>query len=397
MKSGSKYHFLILFCVTLLLAGAVGMTSTVLSVFIPYIKSALSLSNTQASSITTIRSFGAAVFILFVDKYIKKFGLRKATFIGMLILAAAFSLFAASRSYLTVCIAALLIGVGNSASGIVVCSLIVYKWFDTRKDFFLSIASTGSGFAGILCPPVVTHIIETRSLSASLYFAAMLVIIFGIITFMILRDSPEEYGIKAYRDDSRSAARSYGGDASSTAMFCTFIVAFLIGLTCLSTGTLSASLYRSVGFDPYLVSFAVSSMAIAIMISKLLFGIVVDKKGSFAGYCVFCTCFSLGQIFNCLAGLKIAPLMFVATVLGGMGTVLSTLGITTISREFSSEESFAKKLKNFQFVYTIGGACSGLYVGTAADIMGSYVRAWYGILIMTLVMFALVITAFKKR
>ena len=397
MKPGSKYHFLILFSVTLLLACAVAMTSTVLSVFIPYIKSELSLSNTQASSITTIRSFGAAVFILFVDKYIKRFGLRRAAFIGTLILAAAFFLFGVSRSYLPVCIASLLTGFGNSACGIVVCSIIVYKWFDTRKDFFLSIASMGSGFAGILCPPVVTHIIETRSLAASLYFMSILIIILGAVTLVILRDSPEEYGIKAYNDGARSAAKSYGGDASSVTMTCCFIAVFLIGLTCLSSGTLSASLYRSVGFDPYIVSFAVSSMGIAIMISKIIFGVIVDRKGSFTAYCVFCICFSLGQIFNCLANLMIVPLMFAGTFLGGMGTVLSTLGITTVSREFSSEETFTGKLKNFQFVYTIGGACSGLYVGTAADITGAYVRAWYGILIMTLVMFALVITAFRKR
>ncbi len=392
-----SYSYLVCFAVMLQMACSLGMSAAVLSVFIPYVRDSLGLSNAQASMIVTLRSVSAAVFLVFIDKYIKLLGLRKASFLGTLMLGLGFVVLKAADGYFLVCVAACLIGCSVSACGLVVGSLIIYRWFESGKDVALSVSSMGTGIVGIIMPPVSTYLIENISLDTALLFAGLVAMLFGLISYTIIRNSPEEMGILPYNNGRISLEKAYGEEYGGRINYCLYAVFLLVGLCSLATSTLSASLYRSIGFDPYLVSFAVSVLSISNPVSKLLYGIVTEKKGVRIGALSVTVCLAASALFNCLSGTGVSAFMIIAGVFSGIGITSATLGVASVARTFSSKEYFPRRLRNIQFFNSVGGSLSGIYVGTAAEITGSYVKAWYGILLLSLIAAALLIFAFAYK
>ena len=46
----------------------------------------------------------------------------------------------------------------------------------------------------------------------------------------------------------------------------------------------------------------------------------------------------------------------------------------------SSPETYARTLRNLQFIYSVGGVISGTFPGILADVTGSYIPAYIGFL-----------------
>ncbi|MBR2879207.1 MAG: MFS transporter, partial [Oscillospiraceae bacterium] len=161
---------------TLLLFCNVGLTTSSFSVYQPYLIEIIGLSNTQASTVITIRTLCSMLAIPFVQKYIKICGLRRSLILMTVLAALSFFGFGFAKGFISCCAAAAMLGFCYGLGGTVSVSIAVKRSFTSHQTLALGICSAGTGLATIVWPPIATFFISNFSLRAALWFEALFLV-----------------------------------------------------------------------------------------------------------------------------------------------------------------------------------------------------------------------------
>lgn len=88
------------------------------------------------------------------------------------------------------------------------CSLLIGRWFHARRGLAFGIGTTGSGIATIIMPPLITALIEQRSLSFAFYTEAAITALTSLLILLLIRGRPEELGLRPYTTGEETKALS---------------------------------------------------------------------------------------------------------------------------------------------------------------------------------------------
>ncbi|MEL7604119.1 MAG: hypothetical protein AAGU77_13265, partial [Bacillota bacterium] len=138
MKIRHYGWFIVAGC-TLLLFCTVGLATSAFSVFQPYLIEAGGMSNTQGSAMLTVRSLSAFFAIWFVEKALKRTGLRLGVALAAVGSAASFALFGLSRGFIGYSVAAAVAGAAYGLGGMVPVSMLIDRYFQSHKAAALGI------------------------------------------------------------------------------------------------------------------------------------------------------------------------------------------------------------------------------------------------------------------
>lgn len=363
-----------------------GLGSSAFSLYQPYIISHGGLSNTQGSVVVTVRILFALCSMLFVEKYIKRTGIRWGVTIACLGTSAAFALFAVSSGFISYSIAAAVSGIAYGLGGMVPVSVMINRWFSSHKSLALGLCSAGSGIATILAPPLFTSIIENVSLAAAFMAEAGGVVLIALVVFALLRNDPQAKGLTPLtsgENPKRAVRRDLGGKPLQLNAFMMLAAILMLGMLSNSGFAHLSVLYRTEGFDSATTALLISFVGFAMTVGKCIYGQVVDRLGGYRASYIFFSLLVSGQILCCLAGNGSIVTAFAAMLCLGLGLPLSTVGLTVFAGDASSKEAYTKTIKLYQTVYMTGMLVFGPFPGMIADQTGSYVHAY-----MLLVAFA---------
>lgn len=381
------YSWVICFSCTLLLFCTVGIASSAFSVHQPYIISENGFSNTQASLIITIKSLSSVVFMLFADKVATKFGAMRCAVAMLFVEALGFGLYGLAESVMLYYVGSVLAGISQSIGGMVLASIIISKWFEDRKALAISICSAGTGIATIICPIVVTALAESYSLHVVFYAECAFMALCAVIVLLTMREDPAAKGLKPYtaakHDESKSAA--YGGNAPLSTFVCVVIAVFILGAVMGVDTAYISTLYRGAGHSSAAVAGILSSCGIILIISKLLYGSCVDKFGTYKTNYIFIVLLLIGQLLHCFAASSNLILAYIAEGLMGVGLPVATVGLTVTATDFSSAETFPKRMKIVQVALVLGTLAFSTVPGILADVTGGYLISFQIAFGMTIV------------
>ena len=82
--------------------------------------------------------------------------------------------------------------------------------------------------------------------------------------------------------------------------------------------------------------------------------------------------------------------MYLGSVLCGIGIPPASVGISVWAVEFSTDDTYARVLRNFQMCYTLGGLMMSTLPGYIYDKTGSYSGAFF-LLTFFMVVFTLIV------
>ncbi|MFU8814946.1 MAG: MFS transporter [Pseudomonadales bacterium] len=171
-------------------------------------------------------------------------------------------------------------------------SKLVVGWFDTRRGLALSLLAMGASTAGVLTPPIATALIETFGWRwAFVAYGTITLVAVLPLTLLLLRDPPRPTPqVTADLDDAESL---HGGAAAqplttnrvwkrreylSSPSFWGIVTIFGV-MGCIFSGV-SLHLFAhitDIGIDPLRASLVLSVMAGLALVSKPVFGWLVDK------------------------------------------------------------------------------------------------------------------------
>ncbi len=194
-----NYRYVIAAAGILVLMSCIGLGRLTYPIILPAMKKGLDLTYTQAGLITTGNSAGFVVGSLIAGWLISRWGPRLITSCGMLGLGIALGTIGLSPTYLVSLCAQLIAGMGVGI-GCVGIMAIPASWFiPRRRGAATGVMNIGTGIgttlSGLVLPNVMV-LYEAQGWRISWYIVGLTVMFLSIIVYFVLRDRPEDIGLR---------------------------------------------------------------------------------------------------------------------------------------------------------------------------------------------------------
>lgn len=359
----------------------IGLCTSVHSIYQPYLIERAHLTQSQGSMITTVRCLFSFLAVFCVRAFYGRLGLKLGTAISVFFLAPAYVGFAVFNSYPAFLVSAGLLGIANGLGGTVPMSILMNRWFSSKKALALGICSAGSGCAGVLMPLILTALIEKKSLQTAFFFEAAFVSLLAVLVFILIFDAPKEKGLAAFWDGSGRKNKTEGCGSRSYVftdeMVIMYAAAFLMGAISTPAFGHMTVLYAEAGIAKEQIAAGVSMMGLALLVGKCAFGTITDHMGGRFSTVIFGSFCILGYGACCLSAKRNDIAFYSSYLLVGIGVTLATLGMPVWTSEIFPRESFDKIIHKLTLCYVGGEIIFNELPGVIADKAGSYILAYY--------------------
>lgn len=383
MRTLNRPHYAWLVCLggALSLSTVMGLGANVFSIYQPEILSFHQFTNAQGSWITTTRSLFILLALMTVNQLCERLSLRVVMTLGNLLMGLSCFSFALADTFPMYLFSAALLGVGYCYGGMVPLSVLISRWFQSRRSLALGLSSAGSGISTVFAPTIITGLIQTYGLHTAFALEGVFVLVCTGLIWLLLRSRPEDMGLEPYRtsapDTTKVPApvpevRSDHPRAQRLILFAALLIGGPVG-PCFSH---LAVYYTSEGFDSTLVALLISMMGLAICLGKILCGQVYDRLGGRTGNRFVFGTYLLGLVLCCLAPSQSIVAATAALILFSVGLSITAVSPAVWAQDLSLEENYAKLVRSFTMAYTAGMLLFGPIPGMIADRTGSYLPAY---------------------
>lgn len=416
---------------------SVGIATATFSIYLPYFIKTHGFTNTQTSFLVSMRTIASFSCMFTVTKYFKFFSLRTGMTVAMIGCAGAFVLLGSTGNYLLNCVAVAMLGGCYTFASMYPLTILMTRWFGDKSGVPLGIASCGSGVAAILCPTVITYIIDNYSLSAAFYLDAAMTLATTALIYAFVRDNPGE-GLGTSVAGSSASSNSASGSSASgssasgnsasgnsasgnsasggvsatpkktvathrfreipTTQFKLLMLAIIFNgsLTLAGWGHF-AVLFKTNGYTSMEIAYALSLGGVTLTVSKFFYGFITDRIHTYKSNFVFCSLINVGFWMCLLLPFHYSWLPAAIAVFTGLGCPISTLGIAMWTKEVSSPEHFPENLRKLQTCHQLGGLIFANAPGMLADLTGSYIPSYGIFAVLALTSYIIIQSIYRKN
>ena len=335
---------------------------------------------------------------VFVARYYGWLNCRIGAFVASICVAIGFGLYALNtESYAGLCVASVFTGLGYGLGGMICSTMLIGRWFETNVATVAGIAAVGSGVAAVVLPPIVVAVVNATSLSAAFALEAALALLLGLLVFALLRNFPEDMGLKPYV--SKKAEKGTGKPKRARVnrnvphSFLPVLMVAMVFVGCASVGGNGylGVLFTSEGFSTEAAAALIAVSGACLMVSKLFNGVIFDAIGTRNGSVLFFLLFIGGTGLLCLSDMGSSWLATAAAVMFGLGLSLGTVGISVWSIELAPKGREVQTIRNFQICYALGGFIFMLLPGFLAEAFGTYLVSYAALFFMLIAAAAVIV------
>ena len=381
-RAGFHYAWVIAFSCMFISGGGIGILVNTLGTFIKPVSTSLGLPRAEFSLVTSLSSLATMVTYSFWGRHIARHSIRKTMMITGTLMSALIVMYSFCNHLWQFYACAILIGAMTGSVSTLPVTTIINRWFDRSRGTATGIGSCGSGLAMLIIPMVSAIIVNYGWRSAYRFVGILLFVLIEVIAVFFLRDSPEEKGLKAYGvtgNEVSSETMLTGislAEAKKTMSYKLVVGMGLISGLCNTAITHHVYAYvTDLGYSAGFASWMSSMQMLAMMVSKLLIGVVLDRSTLKAGlYLSIGGYFAAGAFL--LSGSLSMVFVILAVVCAGIGAAMPAMSMAyTMRKLYGSKEysTIAGFCLSFTFLgNTIGTSMSGLIF----DLSGTYNFSW---------------------
>ena len=431
-SDGFFYGWVIVAISVLALIVSNGLSIGGIPVFYKFVQNDLVNSGTVApDKIQSVYGIGSALTFLLAGFFapvagflLQKLSARAMMIIGCFILGAGLVIYSRANSPATVYLAHVFLGTSLGFVGVLVNTVLVSNWFRRRRGTALGIILTGTSFGGVLIPLVSTPLIQNYGWrTAMLLISSVIWVILLPAVFFLVKNRPADIGLAPDGDASnadfgmRSAESKTEdqrpktedrylegltlGQALKTPIFWVFSLCAALIFYAIFVVTQQLNLYLQgtrIGFSPQQASFVQSLLFALSVLGKFLFGWLADRFPATRVMLLSAATMFLSTLAFLYFNDKTVYLFAVLFGLNYGGTFVL---LQLLVADYFGLREYGKILGAVTVIETIGGALGTFLTGKIADADGGdYTEAFYGMIVVTGLAFALVLLLnfmFKKR
>ncbi len=376
------YSWLICFGCALLLFCTGGLCFTGFSVYLPYMRSVLNFSNTQVSVLLFVRSLLSVIGMSFVNRFLKKYEVRRVVTVALLMAAVSFVIYGFSTSYIGCIFAAALSGAAYGFGSMIPVSILISRWFNEHRGLALGVCMASTGVSTFIASPVITWAVDTFSLRTSYLAEAAFVAVMCVLVWVLLRSMPSCLDLEPLGSGEETAVAYASKTASGTRIAIMTAGFLMLGMAANNVASNLSLLYQSVGFDSDRIASVVAFFGISLAIGKCVSGLVVDKVGPYKSCGILFIISMAGCALCCTAGRTGLTIASTAVILIGFGMAVASIAPTSFALRVATEEDYPGILSKFQTSHTLGGLIFTTVPGIIADKTDSYVISYVIMLVL---------------
>lgn len=216
-KKGSfHYGWVVIFTGMLATIGAHGFGRMAYTLILPQMQEGLGLTYAQAGLLSTGNFIGYLACAVIGGFLAARYGTRIVIPISLLLMGVTMLLTGAAQSFEFAFVMRLLTGMGNGGAYVPALALGSTWFFMRRSGFATGIVSGGSGVGILLSSLIVPAIMVTYVMDGwryAWYYLGGLVLLIAILCALLLRNRPEDIGLRAV---GAPAPQAGAGDAASS-------------------------------------------------------------------------------------------------------------------------------------------------------------------------------------
>ncbi|MDD4680448.1 MAG: MFS transporter [Clostridia bacterium] len=375
---------------------SIGLAYNCMSLFIDPLMEQYGLSKTLGSLIVNMQLAGGLCAMVVTGKLINRFGARKISFIAGLVIASGYLIFSTAEKSIICYIAAFVVGLGYGSGSMIPVSTLLTVWFDKKRGFALGAATMGSGIATIISPKFLTNIIEQSGVEYAFLFLSIVVATMATFSFVLIRNIPRDKGLLPYgyvASESNIMTEETGITINEALKMIEYyllaIVAILLGLTVMPLVTHISPIIIQSGYSPGLAASMLSLYGIGMLVSKPLYGVVIDQLGVSKSNTVIYS-FLLASLCCGLFIDKGQVLPYLFVILFGIGVPVNTIALPIWVAAIFGKKDMANIYSSIKILFTIGAVLGGSLPGIIADLRGTYLPVFIIYIALVIVSYIIV-------
>lgn len=151
-------------------------------------------SHTQVSFASSLRGMEMGILAPLIGFLADRFGSRKLILIGVIVVGAALVFLSTIQSLIGFYVVMILLAFGAGGCTSVVTMTAVSQWFRKHIGKALALMTSGFGASGLMLPFIVA-LIDSYGWRTAVLVLGVVIWVLGIPLALIVRDSPEQYGL----------------------------------------------------------------------------------------------------------------------------------------------------------------------------------------------------------
>ena len=380
------YGWVVVAGILLIQGAAVGILSNTLSTFYVPVSEMLGVSR---ATFTLYNTFGMVSGLLVAPLWGEFFRNRRFKpymMAGSIIVTACMFGYSAATNVFHFYAIATVKGIFQGMLTGVPIAKILSNWFIEKRGMATGIALSGSGLAGMIMTPIISRTIEGMGWRAGY---RQLGIVFFVITVPVLlfliRETPEEMGLKPYGYDTApaptaSATGLRSGMTRSQAFRSKTFWCYALGLIFaqFSAMALSGNIINhltDIGYERAFGARIFSLMMGVLVISKIILGRIYDVAGMKNGTIIITLLLAVSPIVLAFAHIPGVPYLFV--VVFGLAHAISSMQLPYMTPRLFGSKDYTRVYGVCQPFMSLGSAFC-LPVSNALQArFGSYVPVFY--------------------
>jgi cyanate permease len=358
------------------LSGAVVGSATGVSALLLYTNGLFVAGLAQDYGLTRAQ-FGFGVLLLtmalafanpLVGWLVDRLGAKWLSIAGLLLLSAGFaSLGSFIQSINSYFLLQVLVAFAGAASGPIAYSKIVNETFIRHRGLALGLTMTGIGVAAAAIPPVLAGVIADDGWRAGYYHLAIVPLVGAVLTAALL---PRRHAVGVPRVTSQQAATGAAFQLHRSPVFWMLAGTFAtLSVSFMGLVPHLVPMLGDAGLDPRAAGKLAGLMGLAVIGSRLIVGLALDRFFAPRIAIVLCLVAAAGNLVFLLQGVGSAS--FTAIAIGlALGAELDLMGFL-VARYFGLAQ-FGRIYGWLYFAFIFASGIGPLWVGAVRDATGSY-------------------------
>lgn len=376
------YGWVIVFSCMLLSAAGTGLLVYFNALFVAPVTTGLGISRAGFLLLSTFSTVTTMLLLPFAGGLFQKYSMRRLLLLGTIIGAGAFVCFSLATGVVHFYIGGVLTGFASCLYGAIPIALLTTRWFNEKRGLVTGISFTGAGIISVLLSAPLTRMIEKygwRNGYRLIALATLLIMIPNI--FLLIKERPEDMGLKPYGDMTEKKSRLPEGYSRKQAVklpsfWLLATGTFLLGMITTPAQQQLVAWWGDNGNSSELAAGMYSFSIFVSIFAKILLGGMFDKLGVRigAGICGLMA----GGSFVALLLFRSGYLLLIPAMLFGTVTAIQVVALPYLTNQFFGDREYGAIYGLITPVLYLGVSLGIPLSAMGYDFTGSYGVVWAG-------------------
>ena len=403
-KQGIPYHIRIVISCCVLMTTGIAIPLTCASTFFPKISEALGVGLGEVSMIMTIQCVVLALLLPFAGRMLATKNVRVVLSAATTLYGIGMGLMAFYDSLYQFYLSGVLLGIAGAFIVYLCVPLLINNWFRKRVGLAMGVAFAFAGIGATVFSPITGYIIDTHGWrTAYLFLGAAILVLSLPFTLFVLRNRPEDVGLKPYGAEESESAAGAGMQltgmskeaAIRTSQF--YQLFFFAGLLGIAAATLYqvTSYMVSLGYSTTVGASVVAVGTIGVTAGKVGVGYLNDRIGLEGAACAGIGTGTVGVLILLFGASWGLPAMFVGTAMLGVSYACTALEPPIVVRKVFGNRDYSQIFSIIMVSSSMGTAFGTSILGFVKDLTGSFSASLVMVAVMLVGALVLVLIALR--